>query len=182
MRATSILTRGAPKGGPKGENKMHETHPAAGRPPRRGEALPPLKSTRLLDQLRERIRALHYSLRTEEAYVYWCRAFIRFHRLRHPAEMGAAAGQARRARLHNAGTLQHTCAMLTHMPLPSCMSLMMRAAKTGDTGSSVFNWLIARARPARVLHTCRVPDDWLIGSRRGLLLAREVMLELKRCI
>lgn len=77
-----------PKGGPKGENKMHETHPAAGRPPRRGEALPPLKSTRLLDQLRERIRALHYSLRTEEAYVYWCRAFIRFHRLRHPAEMG----------------------------------------------------------------------------------------------
>jgi hypothetical protein len=29
---------------------------------------------------------------------------------------------------------------------------------------------------------CRVPDDWLIGSRRGLLLAREVMLELKRCI
>lgn len=48
---------------------MHETHPAAGRPPRRGEALPPLKSTRLLDQLRERIRALHYSLRTEEAYV-----------------------------------------------------------------------------------------------------------------
>jgi len=32
------------------------------------------------------------------------------------------------------------------------------------------------------LATCRVPDDWLIGSRRGLLLAREVLLELKRCI
>jgi len=73
---------------------MHETHPAAGRPPRRGEALPPLKSTRLLDQLRERIRALHYSLRTEEAYVYWCRAFIRFHRLRHPAEMGGPEVEA----------------------------------------------------------------------------------------
>jgi hypothetical protein len=27
------------------------------------------KSTRLLDQLREQIRYLHYSLRTEEAYV-----------------------------------------------------------------------------------------------------------------
>lgn len=73
---------------------MHETHPAAGRPPRRGEALPPLKSTRLLDQLRERIRALQYSLRTEEAYVYWCRAFIRFHRLRHPAEMGGPEVEA----------------------------------------------------------------------------------------
>jgi integron integrase len=67
---------------------MHDFHPAAGRLPQRGVALPPLKSTRLLDQLRERICALHYSLRTEEAYVYWCRAFIRFHRLRHPAEMG----------------------------------------------------------------------------------------------
>ena len=31
---------------------------------------------------------LHYSLRTEEAYLYWCKAFIRFHGLRHPAEMG----------------------------------------------------------------------------------------------
>jgi hypothetical protein len=28
---------------------------------------------------------LHYSLRTEEAYLYWCKAFIRFHGLRHPA-------------------------------------------------------------------------------------------------
>jgi len=53
-------------------------------------ALPPLKSVRLLDQLRERIRLLHYSLRTEEAYVYWARAYIRFHALRHPAEMGQA--------------------------------------------------------------------------------------------
>jgi hypothetical protein len=37
---------------------MHETHPAAGRLPRRGEALRRLKSTRLLDQVRERIRTL----------------------------------------------------------------------------------------------------------------------------
>lgn len=42
-------------------------------------ALPPLRSPKLLDQLRERIRLLHYSQRTEEAYVKWCRTFIRFH-------------------------------------------------------------------------------------------------------
>ncbi len=60
------------------------------RPVASAVALPPLKSGRLLDQLRERIRLLHYSLRTEEAYVYWARAFIRFHGLRHPAEMGKA--------------------------------------------------------------------------------------------
>jgi hypothetical protein len=37
----------------------------------RKTSTPVFKSTRLLDQLREQIRYLHYSLRTEEAYVYW---------------------------------------------------------------------------------------------------------------
>ena len=44
----------------------------------------------MLDQLRERIRYLHYSIRTEEAYAHWVRTFIRFHDLRHPATMGGA--------------------------------------------------------------------------------------------
>ena len=48
---------------------------------------PPAPGLRLLDQLRQQIRLLHYSLRTEEAYVYWVRAFIRFHDLRHPSEL-----------------------------------------------------------------------------------------------
>ncbi len=39
-------------------------------------ALPALRSIRILDQLRKRIRLLHYSCRIEEAYVHWCRAFI----------------------------------------------------------------------------------------------------------
>jgi len=42
----------------------------------------------LLDQVREQIRYLHYSIRTEEAYVHWVRAFVRFHGLRHPRQMG----------------------------------------------------------------------------------------------
>jgi len=49
---------------------------------------PPLKAGRLLDQLRERIRYNHYSLRTEKAYVYWARRFIRFHELKHPRTLG----------------------------------------------------------------------------------------------
>ncbi|MFM2075295.1 MAG: hypothetical protein RJB34_1600 [Pseudomonadota bacterium] len=36
-------------------------------------AAPPLVSKRLLDQVRERIRYLHYSLKTEKAYLYWVR-------------------------------------------------------------------------------------------------------------
>jgi len=51
-------------------------------------AKPPLKTTRLLDQLRERIRYSHYSLRTEKTYVHWARRFIRFHGLRHPRTLG----------------------------------------------------------------------------------------------
>src|SRR5512142_1422352 len=47
----------------------------------------PTAPPRLLDLLRSQIRYMHYSLRTEQAYVYWVRAFIRFHGLRHPAEM-----------------------------------------------------------------------------------------------
>ncbi len=44
---------------------------------------------RLLDRVRAAIRARHYSLRTEKAYVHWIRRYIFFHGKRHPAEMGA---------------------------------------------------------------------------------------------
>ena len=44
---------------------------------------------RLLDPLRERVRCLHDSIRTGEACVHGVRAFVRFHGLRHPKEMGA---------------------------------------------------------------------------------------------
>jgi hypothetical protein len=45
---------------------------------------------KLLDQLRERIRLKHYSIRTEQAYVQWVKRYIIFHGKRHPAEMGKA--------------------------------------------------------------------------------------------
>jgi site-specific recombinase XerD len=43
---------------------------------------------RLLDQIRDALRARHYSPHTEQAYLLWVRRFIYFHQLRHPAEMG----------------------------------------------------------------------------------------------
>jgi integron integrase len=57
---------------------------------RRLEPRPALHATRILGQLRERLRYLHYSLHTEQAYVHWVRYFIHFHGLRHPREMGQA--------------------------------------------------------------------------------------------
>ena len=62
---------------------MYSTNPAM-----KTGAKPPLRSTRLLDQLRERIRYRHYSLRTEQAYVFWVRRYIRFHELKHPRTLG----------------------------------------------------------------------------------------------
>jgi integron integrase len=45
-------------------------------------------SPKLLDRVRWLLRAKHYSIRTEQAYVDWIRRFILFHRKRHPDEMG----------------------------------------------------------------------------------------------
>ncbi len=47
-------------------------------------------SPKLLDQVRDKIRLKHYSIRTEQAYTDWIRRYIRFHDKRHPKDMGAA--------------------------------------------------------------------------------------------
>jgi hypothetical protein len=44
---------------------------------------------KLLDRIRATIRRLHYSPRTELAYVNWIKRFIFYHGIRHPAELGA---------------------------------------------------------------------------------------------
>jgi hypothetical protein len=44
----------------------------------------------LLRSLQSNLRLQHLSRRTEAAYVYWTKRFIRFHGLRHPAELGIA--------------------------------------------------------------------------------------------
>ena len=48
---------------------------------------PPKK---LLERLRDVIRAKHYSIRTEDAYHDWVKRFILFHNKRHPETMGVA--------------------------------------------------------------------------------------------
>jgi hypothetical protein len=48
-------------------------------------------SQKILVRLRNALRRRRYSPRTEEAYVGWVRRFVRFHGLRHPAELGEDA-------------------------------------------------------------------------------------------
>jgi len=61
-------------------------------------AAPPLVPKSLLDQVRERIRYLHYSLKSERAYLYWVRFFMLWSAqqdgMRHPRDMGGADVEA----------------------------------------------------------------------------------------
>ena len=53
-----------------------------------------MPSPRLLDQVRDRLRVKHYSMRTEDAYLHWIRRFIFFHDKKHPREMGGPQVEA----------------------------------------------------------------------------------------
>ena len=59
----------------------------------------------LLEAVRERIRFKHYSLRTEQAYVYWVWRFIRFHGLQHPRDLRGGAVRAFLSALVNEGNV-----------------------------------------------------------------------------
>lgn len=51
---------------------------------------PPVEPSRprLMDEVRRRLRVKHYSSRTEQAYLYWIRRYIRTNGMRHPRELG----------------------------------------------------------------------------------------------
>ena len=112
--------------------------------------LPPLRSVKVLDQLRERIRYLHYSLPTEQAYVHWVRAFIRFHGVRHPATLGSSEVEAlscwrtsARFRLHASSGIGGLAVLL----------------RQGAVHGSPWLQEIGRPRPSRRLPVVLTPDE-----------------------
>lgn len=108
-----------------------------GRPP---APLPPLRSARLLDQVRERIHYLHYSIRTEDAYVHWIRAFVFFHGRRHPGEMGGPEVEAFLSWLVN----ERNVAVSTHRQALSALLFLYQKV----LGLSL-PWMEAIGRPRR---------------------------------
>ena len=105
---------------------------------------PELRSPRLLDQVRERIRYLHYSLSTEKAYLHWVRFFIRWHGrggvMRHPRDMGAAEVEAFLTML---ATERHVSAS-THNQALSAVLFLYREVLGVD-----LPWLEGVNRPAQ---------------------------------
>lgn len=95
---------------------------------------------RLLDQLRERIRYKHYSYRTEQAYVYWARYFIRWHGLKHPRDMGVTEVETFLSHLAN----DRQVAASTHTQALSALLFLYREALGID-----LPWLKEIGRPKR---------------------------------
>lgn len=124
------------------DGHAHPTRQTVGmdHPPRRNPSAdrPPLQSKRLLDQLRERIRYLHYSLKTEEAYLFWSRAYIRFHGVRHPKDMGAAEVEAFLTHLTNVRRVS----VSTHKQALSALLFLYREVIGVD-----LPWMNEMARP-----------------------------------
>ncbi len=115
--------------------------------------LPPLRSVKVLDQLRERIRYLHYSLPTEQAYVHWVRAFIRFHGVRHPATLGSSEVEAFLSRL--AGERAQGFGLHASSGIGGLAVLLRQGAVHGSARLQE----IGRPRPSRRLPVVLTPDE-----------------------
>ncbi|MEP6772980.1 MAG: integron integrase [Polaromonas sp.] len=125
----------------------------------------------MLDQLRERIRYLHYSLQTEKAYLYWARFFIRWHArpggMRHPRDMGQAEVEAFLTMLAN----ERQVSPATHRQALNALLFLYKEVLGQD-----LPWLQAIGRPPErkrvpvVLTTAEVRSLLaLIGGVEGVL-------------
>jgi integron integrase len=103
--------------------------PAASAPPRR-----------LLDAVRERVRYLHYSLRTEEAYVHWVRDYVRFHGRRHPRDLGGPEVEAFLSWLSN----ERGVSVSTHRQALSAVLFLYQQVL-----GQQLPWMAAIGRPQR---------------------------------
>jgi integron integrase len=142
---------------------------------------------RLFDQVRDRIRVLHYSYRTEQAYLGWIRQYILFHDRRHPESMGA---QEIEAFLTHLATQRNVAAATQAQALSALLFLYKRVLNID------LPWLdnVVRASRPKRLPVVLTPDEvhavlanlrgsyWLIGNLlygSGLRLMEALRLRVK---
>ncbi|MDP2165408.1 MAG: integron integrase [Hydrogenophaga sp.] len=123
---------------------------------------PLLRSTRLLDQVSERIRYMHYSLKTEKAYLYWVRFFIRWSAtqpggMRHPRDMGMADVEAFLSMMAN----ERKVSASTHNQALSALLFLYREVLNID-----LPWLNNIGRPQQAK---RIPSVLTKDEVAGLL-------------
>ena len=103
------------------------------------------------------LRYMHYSLRTEEAYVHWVRGFVRWAGMRHPRDLGAAEVQAFLVMLAN----ERRVAAATHRQALSALLFLYREVLGVD-----MPWLRELGRP---------------GARSGAFRSCSRMSRCRRC-
>jgi integron integrase len=122
---------------------------------------PSSKPQRLLDRVREAIRRLHYSRRTEETYIHWIKRFIYFSGKRHPAEMGEAEVTAF---LNHLAAERHVAAATQNQALSALLFLYKQVLATP------LDWL---DQLDRVVKPARMPTVLTPGEARRLLAAMQ---------
>lgn len=126
--------------------------------------LPIPQSLRLLDQMREILRYKHYSLRTEQAYLYWVRFFVRWHgrggTMRHPKSMAADEVRAFLTMLAN----ERQVSVSTHNQALSALLFLYRAVLGIN-----LPWLQDLQRPTRPRRIPSVLTQPEVGALLGAL-------------
>jgi integron integrase len=126
----------------------------------------------LIDQLQRALRARHYSRRTEQAYCRWVRRYVRYHGLRHPADL---AEPEINAFVTHLAVTEHVSASTQTQAL-SALLFLYRQVLHREIGE--LHDLIRARRPPRlpvvlsrdevraVLHELdrEDPQSWLIAS------------------
>jgi len=119
------------------------------------------QSKRLLDQVREVLRYKHYSLKTEQAYLYWVRFFVRWHgrdgEMQHPSRLGAAEVTQFLTMLAN----DRHVSVSTHNQALSSLLFLYRQVLAID-----LPWLTEVQRPTRPR---RIPSALRVGDRASSL-------------
>ncbi len=113
---------------------------------------------KLLDQVRNKLRVKHYSIRSEQSYVDWIKRYILFHGKQHPKNLGARDLEAFLTHLAVAGKV---AAATQNQALGAFVSLRLSSAHAQP--ASHFQpglrfghapWVFAVARLLRVV-ACR---------------------------
>jgi integron integrase len=141
----------------------------------------------LFEAIRATFRRLHDSPRTEEAYLHWIRAFLRFHANRHPRDLGSPEIVAF---LNDLATVRRVSASTANQALCALVFLYRRVL---DLPSPELTGLQRAQRPAHLPVVLSRPDvtrlfdhldppfrligELLYGS--GLRLAEALSLRVK---
>ena len=102
------------------------------------------RKPRLLEQVHEAVRQLHYSRRTEEAYVHWIKRFIFWSGRRHPATLGEAEVTAFLSHL----AVERNVAASTQNQALAALLFLYKQVLGRDLGW--FDDLVRAKRPVRV--------------------------------